>query len=433
MIQFDKKVVTHYIMIYFLLILNQSCMYEYFGGNLGIRVALLGIVVLLILLQQDAEHDKYLFITGILLACTVLTRLITHGGVGLGIWVSWALPLLWGAYVVLYDIEHFMERFIKTAVFLAIIGVVFFLIQVLAPNLLIRLLPIQYNTGFSDKIWYDSINYEEIFHPGYGVFLYSYKAGGDSLLRNKGIFTEPGICQMLYNTAVFMLLFFQERISLGNKQIKKYLLILIFAIVTVQSTTGYIILSINLIVYLLTATEYKNHIKGFLIAFGICGLLLLGFDYFLRKDQSFLFISIIQKFFGSHDGIQLNGSGLSRIAVSVLALSMIPKHPLGMGADAFLDAVSLLDFRGGAGILQFGAISGVIPLLICILFYFIPIIKSDLKIFAKISLLYMIFASLLAQSHPFYPILIIIPIWLNEYAKGTVLEKRCLHEQTNCV
>ena len=84
-----------------------------------------------------------------------------------------------------------------------------------------------------------------------------------------------------------------------------------------------------------------------------------------------------------------------------------------------LIASNLVD-GGGAGIFKFGATAGIIPLLICMLFYIIPIAKSNSKRLIKILLLFMIFYTLSAQSNPFYPLLIIFPIYLLEEKRWIV-------------
>lgn len=413
-IKIKKTRMVHYILIYFLIITNQSCLYEYFLKSDNIRIGILMLIGVAIFIHYKSLYTKYLLMIGVLLFTTAITRFLV-GGIGLMAWIWWVIPILLSVYVIEYDRENFLELFVKVAVFLAFVGIIYFVIQITLPQLIKKILITEYNTAFSSRTWSDYYNYQEYFHKGYGLFTYSYKSFGDSLFRNKGIFTEPAICQMLYNSAIFILLFFSDKIKTVPRKTKRYLLILIIAQISVQSTTGYITLGVILFSYLLIKQKGKKSFKNYIFIAVSLALLGLFIDFALRGTDSFLNITVIQKLFGEDNNFEIQTSGQYRIGAFLVSIQTMLTNPLGAGADKFSIAMQLGEMAGGgAGIFKFGAMTGIIPFIIAVLFYTKPIIQSEEKISVRLLLLFMIFNTLFAQSTPFYPLLMIFPIYFME-------------------
>ena len=168
-IRINKRNLIHYILIYFLIVINQSCIYEYFLRDDIFRIGIFIIFSLLIVKSYKKTYNKYVEILAVLLACTTLTRLIA-GGIGLRAWIDYAIPIIVCVYTIRYDLDHFLERFIKITVFLAGIGLVFFIVQIMNPELLKDILPFKYATRFTYKVW-DAGNATSVNYPGYGLFL----------------------------------------------------------------------------------------------------------------------------------------------------------------------------------------------------------------------------------------------------------------------
>lgn len=432
-IKINRKGLVHYILIYFLILINQSSLYEYFLRGNKIRIGILVLFSFLILIKYKKTYNKYIGILVILLLCTSVTRALS-GGIGIMAWVEYAIPIITCVYIINFDIENFFERFVKLTVFLATIGLIFFIFQIVNSELLKSLLLFRYNTLIDYRIWSDGFNYQSYYYEGYGLFLYTYRNGGDALMRNKGLFTESGICQMLYNSAIIILLYFPNKVNLSRKQIKQYLAVLIVAIITVQSTTGYMILGSLLISYLFVKNKNNKELKKYIFTLFLIGIVSLIADLSIRGTDSFLNIAIINKIFGSNNQFEIQGSGMSRIGAAMLSISAMLKNPLGIGADN-LFALQEVDTTagGGAGIMKFGAMAGVIPFILCILFYTIPILKAKLNSIVKLLLLFFIFYTLFAQSNPFYPILIIFPIYLMERRVSVERNSVCHISNSSCI
>lgn len=100
----------------------------------------------------------------------------------------------------------------------------------------------------SYRIYSDSSTYQEFSYKLHGMFLYSHRTVD---MRNVSIFTEPGIYQMVLNTAIFVLLFLRDKlVSFSDKKVGRALMILSCALLSTQSTTGYISLCFIVLFYM---------------------------------------------------------------------------------------------------------------------------------------------------------------------------------------
>lgn len=415
-LRINTKVVWQYFLIYFLIITNQSCLYEYFMSSNLVRYSICIVLILILLKKYKKQYNKYLLFFTFLLTCVSITR-ITNGGIGIGSWIGYVIPILISIVAINVDKSKFLQRFVNVATFLAAVGILLFFIQITNPEILKNILPTKYTTLMDYKVWSDSYNYKTMYYPGYGLFLYSFRDGGDALLRNKGLFTESGICQMLYNAAIFILLFLNNHLNLNKRKLTKYLIILIIAILTVQSSTGMLILSVMLLVYMFFVRKKNQSVNlKNQVVFVICiGVLLLLFDFSIRGEDSLIYVGLIQKFIGSNHEYKLHENGQVRLGAAALSMKIMIENLFGVGADRLMELQWMYDVAGGgAGIFTFGASIGIIPFVVTLLFYIYPIIKRRENNVSSIVLLFFIFFSLLAQSNPFYPILVMFPVYYFE-------------------
>lgn len=99
--------------------------------------------------------------------------------------------------------QHFWERYVKTVAFLASISLMLWLLSILQINIWDQITP-EINSLMSYRVYSDSIRYQEYSFKLHGMFLYSHRTVD---MRNVSIFTEPGIYQMVLNTAIFVFVF----------------------------------------------------------------------------------------------------------------------------------------------------------------------------------------------------------------------------------
>ena len=131
-------------------------------------------------------------------------------------------------------LKKFMTRFIKVVVVFAVINRYTYR-QIVGLDLMSKLAPAyrDYSTQYS---WVNGYRIERPLYV-HGILLYT--TSDWEPMRNVGIFTEPGIYQMILNTALCVLLFFADKVHIKEKTKKRYTVILVLTVLTTQSTTGY--------------------------------------------------------------------------------------------------------------------------------------------------------------------------------------------------
>lgn len=146
-----------------------------------------------------------------------------------------------------YSIEFFLESLEKIIFISAVISIISFLIILINPIVVQKFI---------------SYNYYHTTHKT--IFLNNFLMNNNMpILRNSGIAWEPGAYQFLLNIAFFSYLFFlKKKISLLK------CLIYFMAIISTYSSTGIVILLINLFLFY-KRVSYKNYFKIIIILVGI--------------------------------------------------------------------------------------------------------------------------------------------------------------------
>lgn len=239
------------------------------------------------------EIVKYIILTGMLFILTVYRqryfniRKITHsqiiclmmcllvlmtgivnGDLRTGYFYKCIILLLSYEVVNCMTITEFAIYFEKVLYFFAVISVVLTLIA-------------EINLSFFSifPIFYNSAN-----TPFYnlGVYLVPVSAG---LLRNYGIFREPGVYQMFLLLGLVFHLFFSDEVRIYK--IFAYIL----AIILTFSTTGYIALAIYLILYLNknNITYFEQKKKFMIVCLVAIGMLIMATQTDLLSSQGRVF------------------------------------------------------------------------------------------------------------------------------------------------
>ena len=270
---------------------------------------------LIILICNCQRFYCFLFIS-FLVAYALLLR-VGVGGLGLRIIAQFFVEILVVWLAISINKQYFWERYVKTVVFLASISLILWFLSVLQINIWDQITP-EVDSLMSYRIYSDSSTYKEIAYKLHGMFLYSHRTID---MRNVSIFTEPGIYQMVLNTAIFVLLFFRDKlVSFSDKKVGHALMILSCALLSTQSTTGYISICFIVLFYMLfekkenTGQNWKQKICIVLFAM----LLFLMIDYMVRGNESFIQISVISKLFSGGKKVSLDESGMARADVIFL-------------------------------------------------------------------------------------------------------------------
>lgn len=406
----SKSKIQGYLAIYFMLISNQSNFSEIYMTPY--RTVIMAGLLCVFLFTAKKGIKTYCTLFFVFLIMYALLIRLSVGGIGIRIIAQFLVDILAAWLAVSINKQHFWERYVKTVVFLASISLMLWLLSILQINIWDQITP-GINSLMSYKVYLDSITYQEYSFKLHGMFLYSHRTVD---MRNVSIFTEPGIYQMVLNTAIFVLLFLRDKlVSFSDKEVGRALVVLAFALLSTQSTTGYISICFIILFYLLFEkrdTTEQNWKQKILIAlFSI--LLFLMIDYMVRGSESFIQVSIISKLFSGKNKVSLDASGMARADLIFLALQSMVRHPFGVG---YSNLGALMDVgntgMAGAAIMQFGAAWGFLPLIVVAWWIFYPVLKFCRKRYVAVLYIFMYINTVLAQSDLFYPVLIMIPIGL---------------------
>lgn len=415
-IEISKRALRQYMIIYIMLIFNQSNLYQNYIYQNQTLVSFIAFSMLLILIvNHKKEAMEGISLVLILLIFTSVLRLL-KGGIGLEFWYEMAVKIEIVYLAILADVKHFMERFIKVVFFLALVSVIFWLFQNIGINLAQKLL-YQYSTQGTYTVYDAAWNKTVHRYNGYGIFVYSFLSVYPN--RNVGIFTEPGIYQSVLNMALFCIVFFANEINLSYKKVVQMFLVISAALITTQSTSGYFGFGALLVVILLRNKKDSLNWKKYAIRLLVVGIIILGVDYFIRGGQSLFETAIFSKVFNSSNEFSLvaeNSTGIWRAATFWMAILAMIRYPMGLGVDGWISFISNSVYAGPGGWpFKLGAILGIIPFIISLYWIFKPLkyIRPDYYVIALYVFLY--FNTTVAQTSAFYPVLIMVPVFLSLY------------------
>lgn len=250
-----QKKISEYLLIYLLLFFSSGYQLSVYSGTIRLLMHL-GLVLLLITLnpgkmkQIKINQLSLLILIGVF--CNVsLTVLVNSEGLN-QVLITIALFLTAFIYTVYYDVKDFIEKYIRVMSFLCVFSLILYFTANILPQLVIRL-PIIYNVNGL---------------PAYNA-LFSTIRISDYLIRNQGIFWEPGAFQTYINLAlIFNLFLFKE----NNR---RNLIIFGITLFTTYSTTGYIVGSIIVLVFVLHSLTVEKRKKQKQILVFVCVIIIL--------------------------------------------------------------------------------------------------------------------------------------------------------------
>jgi len=405
-----KSTLMQYVLIYIMLIIPGSCLFaKVLTGNIK-YICVLGLFAFLFFTRKKYQKPYAILFSGIVLVIVFFQRMLT-GGVGISAWMQFAVCLLSTQFAIACNKEAFLDRWIRVVVFFSVVSVIFWLLFCAFPNL-VNLWPAQ--TYFTQAI--GSRGWEVNWH-GKGVLLYSYLEIHPT--RNCGIYTEPGVYQVVLNSALYILFFWKEKLQFtGFKQYRTFVAVIIITLISCQSTTGYIGLILNLVFFFVLRQKENRmivKIKRYVLLAVIIGIIAILIEYSFNGTNSILYQQIIVKLFGTSNTGIINlteGSGRYRIGTILFSLNVISRNPFGVGYDTF--ALLKNDFGQGlvaASIASFAAIYGIIPWGIMMILIFKPVFSREKRALAWLFVLLFVNTTL-AQTDLLYPALLMIPTYL---------------------
>jgi len=306
----------------------------------------------------------------------------------------------------LLDKKNFLNRYVDCIAILALVSLGGWILQLCAPTILNNIVPTQQN------LFNKSGTYTTTYH---GLLFYVYSLT-DS--RNCGIYTEPGRYQSILHGALFILLLCPKYLNKSRRRMLFDVVIVILAIVSTQSTTGYLMLAIIMIGFVFTnKRQFNSSIKKCITGLVVLVTSLLIFD-FLHNGSASLISSAVVKKLSETDANDMYSSGGARLRMIAICWNYIVTKPWGVGT------ISVLGNNVSAGILKYIGSLGVFPGIITLIWLFRPMFKyHDSKIAALTFVVIYIYQGL-SQTYMFYSGLLVIPIVLNELSKEYIEEWR---------
>lgn len=388
----SKSRIKGYFLIYFMILVNQTILYESTlrPYNLVIFVSL----CLFCLLHQDISSNKAIWLIAFLLLSVISVRLRV-GGIGIDVWLDWGIKILITYIAVKYNNGNFLTRFLNLILVIVVFSIFGFFSEIINPNIWRSITPFTTQSLFGNKLS--------------GMFLY---VSGD-LQRNRSLFTEPGIFQMVINTALFILIFWDKYIDWNIKKKKIAVIFFLVALASCQSTTGYIS-GLAIILFSILSKENKSPVKRTFIFLVITALIVQLYDYYVNGTNSFLYSVALFKIEETNFSLEApttNTTGNARLGTIILCVTSMLEHPLGIGIDGVSALLNTTETGFlAAQIMQDGASLGVIPFFVILFSIFSPVLRAKIPIAQKIVIIFLYVNTALAQSSSYYPMLILFSI-----------------------
>lgn len=388
----SKKAIVQYFLIYLMLLTNGT--YFYYKIISNYQVIFVAFFVGMMLLCRRLRHRWSAIAVLGLFAFVIILR-YTIGGVGINIYFTWIINILSASTAFFYDKTNFIKRFVKLVSVFAFFSLFFFLLSQINLEIAEQLLVMdfQYEAGNETTM----IN---------GMFVYSINPW--HLTRNTSIYIEPGVYQIVLNSALFLMLFCKHKIEVKENTLNRMIVLMLLVIATCQSTTGYIATLCVFIGYLFINPHGEMKTRRKVLAIFAIATVLLGVEYFLNGEESILHANFFSKL--ANDGnIDLNvSSGKYRMMTIELSLLSLLQKPLGVGYTVVSEMMEAQKGAVGAQLLRSAAACGLPWLIFVLVWLFVPVVKSKCHWAVKlvVTLLYINIA--LAQSQEFYPAIMVL-------------------------
>ena len=421
-IRIKKTPVLQYFLIYLMYVTPGSCLFaKYLKGNLK-YFALLGLYGFLFVKKKKFRSGYAVRFIALFLISILFTRFYTGGGAGISGLFQYVVCVLCTQMAIYCDKEHFLTRWVKFSTLFTAVSIVFWAAFFAVPSLARAYPGIYYLIQVRG-----SVGYEKYWH-GRGLFLYSWVESHPT--RNCGLFTEPGVYQIVLNMTLYVLLFWQDKLEFkSSKEYRRYVAIILLGLVSCQSTTGYLGMIMILTVFFFSSRAEKafKGIKGFMVGLVALGSIVLLGDYSVRGEESILYSQFIYKLFGSSGNLDMSeGTGQYRTGTLMVCLDIMMNHPLGVGYDRF--TMMKEAYAGGlvaSSLLLFPAVFGVLPWLILLGLLFLPLIVRERPMVACL-FIFLFVNTTLAQTDLLYPGFFMIPMYLVGAAAKKEEEKKLL-------
>ena len=260
--------------LYLMAMMTGTYYYNTYPLNVKYIVLLLAGGCVLLRYVKISNQTKLALIC--LIASILMSRMLS-GGIGLAALLDFVCPLLLIECAYKVDEENFATRYVKFTVVFATASIVFFCLALANYNVFSTIMSLisrkyQYANGMTC--------YESFFY-GYLPENWFFNQ------RNDSIFSESAQYSIMLNSTLWILLFSNDSLKMSEKGKKRALTIVLIALVTCMSTTGYVC---TLVMFACVLLQKHNDIKHKIYLYA--GLIGIGIavDYFARRKVCRKFI-----------------------------------------------------------------------------------------------------------------------------------------------
>lgn len=343
-------------------------------------------------INRKTNFINYYFWIFIILLLLLLSSLINGGSLSISSIGNVFARLLVPFCAYLCDASNFCKRFLKVSVFFAAVSLFGYALQLVFPQLL-------YVTGSNMAGIF-------IYNP---LFSWNYKI---HCFKNVGIYTEPGVYAIVLCSTLCLLLFKSYDCGLEKKSFNRYLIIILAAIVTTQSTTAYVE-TMAVIMFWLFETRYKTDTRKTKYWLISALILIISFDL-LRGSEGLFYKNVVMKMFKMGKLDLSVSTGKSRVVSMLADLEIVKRYPFGAGFTIYqslwaeLLTEHIWDTSSCMGITKCLASYGIPAVTVYLAYLFRRISLRKGRALESISILTIFTFSTATQPQIFYPTLMFL-------------------------
>ena len=221
-----------YILVYLLIFISNAYVLSQYSGTIRMMMYLILISILILSNINNVIIKRKCFIIYCVVMSNIIITVLINSEDAEQMLLNISLFSVAYVYATIYDYDRFIIIFVQIIYFLSVVSLILYFMTLIAPEIVMKL-PSEYNIQGK---------------PVYNMFFSTININ-NYLIRNQGIFWEPGAFQTFINLALIFNLFYFKDIKIRN------IIILTITLFTTYSTTGYIVGSGILMVFLINSRK----------------------------------------------------------------------------------------------------------------------------------------------------------------------------------
>lgn len=299
------------LLVYLLLFVSGSQRFMLSPDSLLVIVFLFSLAVWLVYTDRKLS-DRFILYVTVFSGFLLVIHLYTDGSLSVSSVIASTLKLV-TAYLILKIVgSDFTDTYVKVVVVLAAVSLLGYLVD--STNLLgsaVRALPAVGNAGYEGFL-----------------YVFGFRRHID---RNNSIFYEPGAYQIFLNAALFILLLVETKFSRRTQW--TFIAILLAALLTTFSTTGFLIFGVMFGLFLMESTMISGKAKVVLVIV-LSGIVII----FSAQFQEVIFAKIEDLL----DVQDITDSSNLRSFDALVDMEIFKRNVFGVGYDKYSRLVSAI-------------------------------------------------------------------------------------------